>query len=147
MIAIVIIGLFNKNVPALGPKIVVVFHIISYGVFQFLLKDHLKIHFIHLYAILFFSEILIMLFIGKIFPEKVHWEHKKKDVIDLTPWKYVQPVSFTLFSAVILIYLIFSPLGFVGEGPGLKLVFFISLLVIINIFFWFYKLKPQSKIK
>ena len=147
VIAIVIIGLFNKNVPALGPKIVVVFHIISYGVFQFLLKDYLKIHFIHLYAILFLSEILIMLLIGKIFPEKVHWEHKNKDVIDLTPWKYVQPVSFTLFSAVILIYLIFSPLGFVGGGPGLKLVFLISLLVVINIFFWFYKLKPKSKIK
>ena len=49
---------------------------------------------------------LPVLLIGKIFPEKVHWEHKNKDVIDLTPWKYVQPVSFTLFSAVILIYLI-----------------------------------------
>ena len=41
VIAIVIIGLFNKNVPALGPKIVVVFHIISYGVFQFLSLIHI----------------------------------------------------------------------------------------------------------
>ena len=52
-----------------------------------------------------------------------------------------------IFSAVILIYLIFSPLGFVGGAPGVKLVFLISLLVVINIFFWFYKLKPKSKIK
>ena len=41
VIAIVMIGLFTRHVPAIGPKIVIVFHIIAYGVFQFLLNDYI----------------------------------------------------------------------------------------------------------
>ena len=37
MIAIVIIGLFTRQVPAVAAKVVIVFHIVAYGTFQFLL--------------------------------------------------------------------------------------------------------------
>ena len=53
MIAIVIIGLFTRQVPAVAAKVVIAFHIVAYGTFQFVLKDLLPVHFLHLYAILF----------------------------------------------------------------------------------------------
>ncbi|MEZ8132503.1 MAG: solute:sodium symporter family transporter, partial [Porticoccaceae bacterium] len=60
VIAIVIVGLFSKRVPALGPKIVIGFHLITYGLLKFVLDDIVTLHFIHLYAVLFFIEVGIM---------------------------------------------------------------------------------------
>ena len=39
MIAIVIVGLFTQRVPASAAKLVIVFNIMAYGLFQFLFKD------------------------------------------------------------------------------------------------------------
>jgi SSS family solute:Na+ symporter len=38
MIAIVLVGLLTRRVPALAAKVVIVFHIIAYGLFQFSFK-------------------------------------------------------------------------------------------------------------
>ena len=56
IIAIVIVGLFSLRVPALGPKVVIGFHLIAYGLLQFVFKDAVDVHFLHLYAILFVVE-------------------------------------------------------------------------------------------
>ncbi|MDA9784141.1 solute:sodium symporter family transporter, partial [Gammaproteobacteria bacterium] len=64
IIAIVIVGLFTRHVPALGPKLVIGFHLVAYGLLQFVFKEQVAIHFLHLYAILFFIEIGIMLAVG-----------------------------------------------------------------------------------
>jgi len=57
IIAIVIVGLFSLRVPALGPKVVIGFHLITYGLTQFVFKDAVDVHFLHLYAILFVVEV------------------------------------------------------------------------------------------
>ena len=88
VIAIVVVGLFTRHVPALGPKIVIFFHIIAYSLLQFILNDYVNIHFIHLYAILFFLEVGIMLLIGYLFPRETLWIFREKDLVDLTPWEY-----------------------------------------------------------
>ena len=135
VIAVVIIGLFTTRVPSIGPKVAIVFHIIFYSLFQFVFKDILQIHFLHLYAILFISEILIMVIIGQIRPLSKPWVFNKKNVIDLTPWKKAFPVSVTLFTAVIVLYILFSPIGLVG-GLTAKFWPIIILLTIINIIIW-----------
>ena len=48
VIAIVIVGLFSKRIPALGPKIVIGFHVVTYGLIKFVLDDLITLHFIHL---------------------------------------------------------------------------------------------------
>ena len=135
VIAVVIVGLFTTRVPSIGPKVAIVFHIIFYSLFQFVFKDILQIHFLHLYAILFISEILIMVIIGQIRPLSKPWVFNKKNVIDLTPWKKAFPVSVTLFTAVIVLYILFSPIGLVG-GLTAKFWPIIILLTIINIIIW-----------
>ena len=136
IIAIVIIGLFAGHVPALGPKIVIVFHIIAYGLIQFILGDYIDIHFIHLYAILFFTEIGIMLLVGHFFPREEAWTFHKKELVDLTPWRFAVPCAATLLSCVVGVYLLFSPVGLVN---GLSALFspLIILLFFVNCIIWY----------
>ena len=145
VIAVVIVGLFTTRVPSIGPKVAIVFHIIFYSLFQFVFKDILQIHFLHLYAILFISEILIMVIIGQIRPLSKPWVFNKKNVIDLTPWKKAFPVSVTLFTAVIVLYILFSPIGLVG-GLTAKFWPIIILLTIINIIIWLYNTLGNKKL-
>ncbi|MFB0971180.1 MAG: solute:sodium symporter family transporter, partial [Pseudomonadales bacterium] len=61
VIVLVLVGLFTRQVPAVAAKVVIVFHVISYGLLKFVFDDIVDIHFLHLYAILFFIEVGIML--------------------------------------------------------------------------------------
>ncbi len=135
VIAIVITGLFTRRVPALGAKIVIVFHIVAYGLLQFVLGDVVDIHFLHLYAILFFVELGIMLTTGYVRPRSEPWIYHHNEKVDLTPWQYLMPCAITLLSCVVGLYLLFSPIGLVD---GLSAWFWplITLLVIMNVACW-----------
>ncbi len=135
IIAIVIVGLFTSRVPALAAKFVIVFHILAYGLCQFVIDDVISIHFIHLYGILFFIETGIMLVIGYLLPAQNSWSFEVNNIVDLTPWRYALPCATTLISCVIALYLLFSPLGLVN---GLSALFWplIGLLLLINLIVW-----------
>ena len=136
VIAIVVVGLFTRHVPALGPKIVIFFHIIAYALLQFILNDYVNIHFIHLYAILFFLEVGIMLLIGYLFPRETLWIFRKKDLVDLTPWKYAFPCAVSLLSCVVGVYLLFSPIGLV-DGISNYFAPLVALLIGLNSITWY----------
>ena len=136
VIAIVVVGLFTRHVPALGPKIVIFFHIIAYSLLQFILSDYVNIHFIHLYAILFFLEVGIMLLIGYLFPRETLWVFRKKDLVDLTPWKYAFPCAVSLLSCVVGVYLLFSPIGLV-DGISNYFAPLVALLIGLNSITWY----------
>ncbi len=112
IIAIVLIGLFTKTVPALAAKITIVFHIIAYALLRFVFD--IELSFIHIYGILFAIEVTMMLAIGRIQPmtRAFHFEHRER--VDMTPWKYALPVSSTLLCACVALYVLFSPVGLVG---------------------------------
>ena len=135
VIAIVVVGLFTRQVPALGPKVIIFFHIITYSLFQFIWNDLITIHFIHLYAILFFSEVGIMLIIGYFFPRESMWTFQKKEIVDLSPWRYAAPCAVSLLSCVVGVYLLFSPVGLVN---GLSTYFkpLLVLLILLNLITW-----------
>ena len=137
VIAIVMVGLFTKRVPALGPKIVIVFHIIAYGLFQFAFNDLLGIHFLHLYAILFFVEVGIMLAIGHFYPLSQAWTYSAQNKVDMNPWRFAIPCATTLISCVIALYLLFSPIGLVD---GLSAAFWplFMLLIAVNVLVWWW---------
>lgn len=140
VVAVVIVGLFTKRVPGLGAKVAIIFHIITYGLLKFVFDEQVDIHFIHLYAILFFVEVGIMLLIGYIKPLEQPWKFERKDTVDLVPWAYAIPVSITLFSCVAGLYVLFSPIGLVGGfGPLFWPV--IMLIVLLNVVGWFYSLR------
>jgi SSS family solute:Na+ symporter len=104
--------------------------------FQFVLDDYIGIHFIHLYAILFFTEIGIMLLVGYFSPRLETWTFHRKEVVDLTPWRYAVPCAATLLSCVIVVYLLFSPLGLVN-GTSVFFLPLVALLLFLNILVWY----------
>ena len=137
VITIVIVGLFNNHVPALGAKVVIGFHVIAYGILKFVLDDVVTVHFIHLYGILFVTEVLIMLVIGYFFPVSTPWTYQNIEKVDMQPWRLRVPCATTLISCVIGLYLLFSPVGIVG---GLSQLFLplVGGLVTVNIAVWWH---------
>ena len=138
VIAIVMVGLFTRRTPALGPKIVIVFHIVAYGLFQFVFGERTGLHFLHLYAILFAVEVLIMLAVGWIRPRQEEWTFRRRELVDLTPWRFAIPCAVTLLSCVVALYLLFSPVGLVD---GLSAAFWplLGLLALCNLIVWLWR--------
>jgi len=138
VIAIVLVGLFTRRVPGLAAKVAIVFHIVAYTLLKFVIE--VDINFIHIYAILFFIEVGIMLAIGYYKPLPEAWHYEAKSVVDMTPWAYALPVAITLFAGIVMIYVLFSPIGLVG---GLSPVFWyvIGAIVLLNIALCRYALK------
>jgi len=144
VVAVVMIGLFTRRVPGLAAKVAIVFHVIAYGLLKFVFDDYIDIHFLHLYAILFFIEIAIMLIIGYWRPLAKPWQFERKKVIDMVPWAYALPVSITLFSCIAGLYVFFSPIGVVGGfGPEFWPVVF--LIILANAFGCYYSIKRWRK--
>ena len=134
IIAVVLVGMLTTRVPALAVKVAIGFHLIAYALLQFVFKDVVNIHFLHLYAILFVSEVAILLLIGHLRPMQVRSTSRSAPV-DMTPWVFAKACSFSLFSCVVLLYMIFSPLGLAGGSGGL-FTMLTALLVVSNIFVW-----------
>lgn len=138
VIAIVIVGLFTKRVPAVAAQSAIVFHVISYGLLQFVFNDQIGIHFLHLYAILFVIEVALMLGIGWWRPAAQDWHYTSSNRVDLTPWRFAVPCAITLMSCVVGLYLLFSPIGLVGGISG----FFwplITALLVLNVLAWWWR--------
>ena len=79
-----------------------------------------------------------MLVLGFLNPLETPWIYRNKEVVDLKPWRYVIPLSITLFSAIVFLYLLFSPLGVVNGFSGLFWTL-VSVLILINVFIWLVK--------
>lgn len=137
VIAIVMVGLFSTHVPAIAAKVVIVFHVVTYGLVKFVFDDVVTLHFIHLYAVLFFLEVAIMLVIGSYQPRTKAWHFKPMQKVDMTPWVFAIPCAVTLISMVVMLYLLFSPVGLVG---GLSTLFWplVAALVLCNCLIWWH---------
>ncbi len=142
VIAIVLVGLFTTHVPAKGAKVAIVFHVITYALLKFVLD--VDINFIHIYAILFVVEVGIMLFFGAIDPRKSGAHFTQQPKVDMQPWRYSWAASATLFSCIVALYLLFSPLGLVG---GMQADFWIYLCLVfaLNAVFCVWSVKKLSQ--
>ncbi len=138
VIAVVLIGIFTKNVPSIAPKIAIIFHVIAYALLKFVWD--IELNFIHIYAVLFVIEISIMLGIGYFWPSDKPWKFTPKAKVSLKPWRYAWAVSASLFTGIVLIYLIFSPVGLVG---GFSEAFWplVALVIFLNSIFCVWSLK------
>jgi SSS family solute:Na+ symporter len=144
-VVIVIVGLFTSRVPALGAKLVIVFHVTAYALLRFALDDVVTIHFLHQYAILFVIEVGIMLAVGRWKPRKQAWQFSSNNKVDMTPWRFARPLAVTLFSCVVGIYLLFSPIG-LASTDGMTSLFYglLAALFAVNLIVWFAASRQQS---
>jgi SSS family solute:Na+ symporter len=124
ILTIVVVGYLTKYVPAKAAKIGLISGVVLYSISQFLIKPTFNLveiingketvignsypHFLHIMAILFVLNIIIMLIIGKISPRKEAYVQYNSKEVDITPWKYLKPVGALICIIVIGIYVYFS---------------------------------------
>jgi len=132
ILAVVLVGILTKKVPALGAKIVMIVGVILYVCTIFMrpayqeaalaqaatngITDTAQLaiikagafpHFLHVMGILFVVNILIMLLFGLIKPKTDVYVPKQTEAIDTTPWKYAWIVGILIVLLVLSTYFIF----------------------------------------
>ncbi|MDC7290124.1 solute:sodium symporter family transporter [Blautia schinkii] len=110
ILAAVIIGIFSKKVPALGPKVALITHVILYSVSK-MIPGVRDLHYLYVLSALFVIDICIMLVIGKMRPRETDFVLQDVKAVDLSPWKNLKIASIILVAVLILEYVVFSPLG------------------------------------
>jgi SSS family solute:Na+ symporter len=134
ILTIIFVGFVTKRVPAIAAKIGLLSGSILYIISEFLIRPNLvakakekvqslsdftpemlKVaeaeaypHFLHIMAILFVLNTLIMLAIGKFKPREVAYEQKFTKDVDITPWKHTKIVGIIICIIVIGTYIYFS---------------------------------------
>ncbi len=114
ILTIIVVGYLTKRVPAIAAKIGIASGVVLYCFSQFYLKVQVEAaggtypHFLHIMAILFCFNILLMLFIGRLSPRTEEYKQKYTEQVDITPWRLVKPLGLTIAVIVILIYYAFS---------------------------------------
>ncbi|WP_118180399.1 solute:sodium symporter family transporter [Paraburkholderia phosphatilytica] len=134
IIAIVLYGFFDRRGGALPAKLVLIGHIIAYGVLVFVINIEklLGINFIHIMAILFAAEILLMFSLRGVFSRETPYEPARREGYDMTPWRHAPTMSIILLAILVTMYLVFSPLGLAASGPASgNLIYMIAAVWIV----------------
>ena len=126
---IIIVGYFTKYVPAIAAKIGMLSGVILYTLSQFVLQPNIIAaakegitdpvqleviektaypHYLHVMAILFVLNVIIMLIIGKFAPRKEPYELQYSKAVDIVPWKYALRTGIAIVVTVIFIYIYFA---------------------------------------
>ncbi|WP_055436941.1 MULTISPECIES: solute:sodium symporter family transporter [Lacinutrix] len=124
ILTIVVVGYTTKFVPAIAAKVGLFSGVILYSISQFLIKPTFNVvemvdgveivtgntypHFLHIMAILFVLNIIIMLIIGKISPRKEEFILEYSEEVDITPWKFLKPMAIVICTVVLGIYIYFA---------------------------------------
>ena len=133
ILAVVLVGILTKKVPALGAKVVLIGGVLMYLISLLVLEpyyvnnaltnaasngitnaEELKLikansypHFLHIMGILFVINVLIMLIFGKLKPQTDPYEPKLTEEINIEPWKYTMIAGVIITLLVLSTYLIF----------------------------------------
>jgi SSS family solute:Na+ symporter len=113
ILTIIVVGYLTKRVPAIAAKVALFSGVILYSVSQFILKPFVfgndnYPHFLHVMAILFVVNVLIMLIIGKLYPNDAPYEQVYTKQVNIEPWKHVKLVGIGILVIVIGVYIYFS---------------------------------------
>ena len=111
--------MFSKKVPAAAANTVLICGIVlnALGYFVSPFKEWAAaVGQFHFVAMVFALMVFAMLLWGVIAPMQHPFEDKDAKVTDLTPWKYLYPVSAVLLVVIALIYASFANFSVFKEG-------------------------------
>jgi len=111
-----IIGVIKfKRIPKFAPKLITVFHVVTYALFLLIKPNYPgssePIHYLYAVAVQFPIELAILWACNKFAPSQEEFVIEDVGAVDLTPWKYRYIVSAIGIVIAITIYILFSPLG------------------------------------
>ncbi|MBZ9778609.1 solute:sodium symporter family transporter [Psychroflexus sp. CAK8W] len=134
ILSIVVIGFSTKKVPAIAAKVGLISGVVLYSISQFVMKpiltenalEQAKLngissgaelsviaaeaypHFLHVMAILFVINMLLMLIIGKLYPNREAYIVRESGAVDIQKWKYASVVGIAIVVLVVSTYIIFN---------------------------------------
>jgi SSS family solute:Na+ symporter len=113
ILTIIVVGYFTRYVPAIAAKIAIASGVVLYSISQFILKPFVVgednyPHFLHVMALLFVFNVLVMLLIGKLNPMAKAFELPYTQAVDIVPWKHVKLAGGIACAIVIYSYFYFS---------------------------------------
>lgn len=113
ILTIIVVGYMTKNVPAFAAKIGIISGSVLYILSQFIIKPYVVgadnyPHFLHVMAILFVLNVVIMLAIGKLYPRDIEYNQKYTEQVDIQPWKYATITGLAICVIVIATFIYFS---------------------------------------
>ena len=106
---VIFIGMVTKRVPPVAARVGLVFFIVSYGLTQTVFD--LRLHFLHILAILFVVTSALMLLIGRLWPMEEPYRQRIDNKVGLTPWKNRHVYAILLLAAMVAMFVLFSPAG------------------------------------
>ncbi|BAV07944.1 sodium-choline symporter [Filimonas lacunae] len=106
---IMAVGFVTKRTPPIAAKAGLLFFVVSYVLTQFVFTTSL--HYLHVLAILFVITVAGMLLIGRLYPMPRPFQLQTTTTINVQPWKNRYWYFGALLIAMILMFVLFSPLG------------------------------------
>lgn len=113
ILSVILVAFFTKKVPPIAARFGLLFGCLMYILSQFILKplvfgekDHP--HFLHIMAVLFVVNVVIMLLIGHFRPSTYSFKNSDVRIVDTTPWRLTKPLAALVVFLVLLSYVIFS---------------------------------------
>jgi len=113
ILTIIVVGYLTKYVPAIAAKVGIISGSVLYIVSQFIIKPYIVgeenyPHFLHVMAILFVLNVLIMLLIGKYKPRTEAYVQEYTEQVEITPWKHLNSIGISICIIVLGIYIYFA---------------------------------------
>jgi len=111
ILTIIVVGYLTKYVPAIAAKIGMLSGVSLYVLYIILGEIYEPVstfHFLHVMAILFVLNVIIMLLIGKISPKETAYVQNYTKEVDITPWKYTKTFGAVICAIVIFTYIYFN---------------------------------------
>ncbi len=110
ILTIIVVGFLTKYVPAIAAKIGLLSGVVLYSFSQFVMKPYFGEqnypHYLHVMAILFVFNVLLMLVIGWRWPRKEPYQLQYTHKVDIKPWKAVYPAALFILIVVVSLYVI-----------------------------------------
>ncbi len=119
LLAVVVMGIFTKRVPAVAAMVAIIFGFCFYacfglGLFGTFPKNSLfghEMHWLHIAGINFIVLIVLMFIIGKIAPRKEAYEQAHSGDVDVTPWKFAKISGVIILMLIAIMYFAMSKIG------------------------------------
>jgi SSS family solute:Na+ symporter len=110
IIAIFLLGITTKRIPASGAKLGMIVGICSYGFFTFFPIE--GFHWLHGYFVSFLAAVLVMVVAGQLWPksdeEVAVSDERVPSPVDMTPWSGAKKVSVGIVITTVLIYVLLT---------------------------------------
>ena len=110
ILTIIVVGYLTKRVPAIAAKIAILSGAVLYILYVILdeTTDIAFPHFLHVMAILFVFNVVLMLVLGALYPRETPYVQEYTKEVDIQPWKYVKITGIVICVIVISSYVYFS---------------------------------------